>query len=143
MNEVVKNPEQMSAEELYALARRREEQEAAEKEEARRQEREALREKRRELVKQHRRELAQIDREIRKLGGRPPRGGQVRGKRETGTSRILCEIVASHPPEMTTREIREQAVQAGLDVKNLSQTLGYLKRQGKLASPRRGVYSAP
>ncbi|SFM65964.1 hypothetical protein SAMN05421721_11925 [Ectothiorhodospira mobilis] len=143
MNAIVKNPQEMSAEELYALARQREEQEAAEQEEARRQEREALKQKRRELIKQHRRELAQLDREIRKLGGRVPRAGQGGGKRETGPSRILCEIVANNPPEMTTKEIREQAQQAGLNVKNLSQTLGYLKRQGKLTSPRRGVYSAP
>lgn len=143
MTEQMKSPHEMSSEELFALARQREEQEAAEKEEARRQEREALREKRRELVKQHRKELAALDREIRKLGGRVSGRGNGAGRTasEAGPSQVLCQIV-SNQGEMTIGEIRAQAEQAGLNVKNISQTLGYLKRQGKLDSPRRGVYRA-
>jgi DNA replicative helicase MCM subunit Mcm2 (Cdc46/Mcm family) len=44
---------------------------------------------------------------------------------------------------MTTAEIKTEADKAGLDTKNISQTLAYLKRQGRLVSPRRGVYQRP
>ncbi|MCG5512268.1 hypothetical protein [Ectothiorhodospira shaposhnikovii] len=141
MTETMKNPMEMSAQELYALARKREEQEAAAKEEAVREQRQALREQRRELVRRHRKELAALDREISKLGGKVSAGRASRTVDDAGPSQVICEIVASEP-EMSIGEIRERAAAAGLNVKNISQTLGYLKKQGRLDSPRRGVYRA-
>ena len=64
----------------------------------------------------------------------------------TGWSPTITEqpqaIVATQP-EMAIAEIREKAEEAGVDTGNLLQTLAYLKRLGRLASPRRGVYTAP
>ncbi|MCG5500106.1 hypothetical protein [Ectothiorhodospira lacustris] len=139
MTEIIKNPLEMSAQELYALAKKREEQEVAAKEEAVREQRQALREQRRELVRRHRKELAALDREIGKLGGKVSKTRASRGGDDAGPSQVICEIVASEP-EMSIGEIRERAAAAGLNVKNISQTLGYLKKQGRLDSPRRGVY---
>ncbi|EHQ51796.1 hypothetical protein ECTPHS_03829 [Ectothiorhodospira sp. PHS-1] len=132
---------EMSAQELYALARKREEQEAAAKEEEVREQRQALREQRRELVRRHRKELAALDREISKLGGKASGGRASRAADDAGPSQVICEIVASES-EMSIGEIRERAAAAGLNVKNISQTLGYLKKHGRLNSPRRGVYRA-
>jgi hypothetical protein len=137
----------LSAEELYALAREREQQEADRQAEALKKKREALKLKRKEMLARHRAELAEIDREIRDMGGRAPKpratGGRRRGSISGGTiSQKLCDIVATQP-SMGISQIREQAVAAGIDPKNISQTLAYLKRQGRLVSPRRGMYSTP
>lgn len=141
-----KKASDLSAEELYALARQREKEEAERKDAERRQKREKLMEKRKEMVARHRKELADLERKIRELGGRVGRTGSAggrRGRRAGGASinQKLCEIVGTQS-EMAIQDIKAQAEKAGLDTKNISQTLAYLKRQGRLTSPRRGVYKA-
>ncbi len=140
-----KKASDLSAEELYALARQREKEEAEGKEAERREKREKLMEKRKEMVARHRKELGELERQIRELGGRVGRtaGGGRRGRRAGGESisQKLCDIVATQS-EMGIKEIKAQAEKAGLDTKNISQTLAYLKRQGRLTSPRRGIYKA-
>jgi len=137
--------EDLSAEELYKLARKREKEEAEREEKKRAKKREELKAKRKELVVQHRKELAALDREIRKLGGTVRRPGPARVRRASGGPTIseqLCAIVATQP-EMAIAEIRVKAEEAGVDTRNLTQTLAYLKSRGRLQSPQRGVYSAP
>jgi|GEM_PF-689781 hypothetical protein len=136
----------LSAEELYALAREREQQEEERKEQEFKEKRVALKAERKQMLARHRKELAELDRQIRDMGGSVPKtragGARRRGGSGAGTiSQRLCEIVATQP-EMTVSEIRAQAESAGIDTKNISQTLAYLKRQGRLASPRRGVYAS-
>ena len=135
----------MNAEELFALARKREKEEAEREEKKFAKKREALKAKRKELVAQQRKELAAMDRDIQKLGGTVPRRAPKKARRADGGPTItdqLCAIVATQP-EMAISEIREKAEEAGVETRNLSQTLAYLKRQGRLDSPRRGVYTAP
>ena len=136
----------LTAEELFAMARAREQEEAMQRDQESKEKRSELKARRKEMEARHRKELAELDREIQELGGPSPKPrGAVkrrRGGADGGTiSHKLCEIVATQP-EMTTTEIRDHAAAAGIDTKNLSQTLAYLKRQGRLESPRRGVYSA-
>ncbi len=145
MSKTKKDIAELSAEELYALARQREKEEAERQEKELVKKREELRAKRKDLVAKQRKELAALDREIRKLGGTVRRPGPARTRRRAGAPAItdqLCAIVATQP-EMAIREIREKAEEAGVDTRNLSQTLAYLKRQGRLDSPRRGVYTSP
>lgn len=141
MSKTKKSIEELSAEELFALARQREEEEAERKMQEVAAERAELKARRKALVAEHRKELAALDREIQRLGGVTRRRGP-RTRRATGGPTIsdqLCEIVATQP-EMTTTEIRVKAEEAGVQTKNLSQTLAYLKRQGRLDTPSRGVY---
>ena len=145
MSKTKKDVEELTAEELYALARKREKEEAEREEKKFAKEREELKARRKELVAQHRKERAALEREILKLGGTVRRRGPARARRAAGGPTIadqLCEIVATQP-EMAIREIREKAEEAGVDTANLSQALAYLKRQGRLDSPRRGVYVSP
>lgn len=129
----------LSAEELYALAREREQQEADEAKEAMRAQLEELRAQRREIVARQRKELAQIDAEIRNLGGRT---GRTRKRRASGTSVTdqVLEIV-SGVEQISTKEIQAELENRGVVVNNLAQTLAYLKRQGKVTSPSRSIYA--
>ena len=134
-----KNLSELTSDELYELARAREEQEAAEAKEATRARIDALRATKRELLARHRRELAEIDAEIRSLGGR---GGRAKRRGSTGgnvTDHVL-EIVTK-AKKISTREIKDELEGRGVVANNLAQTLAYLKRQGKVASPARSIYT--
>jgi hypothetical protein len=130
---------ELSAEELYELAREREQQEAEQEREAARAHLEELRIARREMVARHRKELAAIDAEIRSLGGRAPRGKRRGGAGGSVTEQVL-EIVSASK-KISTKEIKAELENRGVVAKNLAQTLAYLKRQGKVASPSRSIYS--
>jgi hypothetical protein len=132
-----KSVENMSAEELYALAQQREQEEQEAQQAALREQIDALRAQRRELVAKHKKELAAIDSKIRKLGGRAGRAG---GRRRSGnvTDQILAILGKG---KASTQEIRDALESQGITAANLSQTLAYLKRTGRVTSPARAVYA--
>lgn len=130
----------LSSDELYRLAQEREEQEAAAEKEAARAQIEELRNTRRETVARHRKELAAIDAEIRALGGRSARGKKRSSAGGSVTDQVL-EIV-SKAKKVSTKEIKAELENRGVVANNLAQTLAYLKRQGKVTSPARSIYSA-
>jgi hypothetical protein len=128
----------MSAEELYALAQEREQEEQEAQQAALREQIEALRAQRRELVARHKKELAAIDSQIRKLGGRTRRAGG-RGRAGGNVTDQILAILAKG--KATTKEIRDALESQGVTAGNLSQTLAYLKRTGRVTSPARAVYA--
>ena len=129
----------LSSDELYELARQREEQEAAEAQEAARAQIEALRQQRREMVARHKKELSAVDSQIRKLGGRTG-PGRRRASSGVSISEQVLEIV-SKSKKVSTKEIKAELENRGVVANNLAQTLAYLKRQGKIKSPARSIYS--
>ena len=132
-----KDIQQMSADELYALAQQKEKEEEAREKEALKSKIAELRRKKKTLMAQHRKELAAIDAEIRALGGRS--GGGGRKGRQTGASAAILELLGKKG-EMDTRSIRSMLESQGVSVSNLGQTMAYLKRNGKVKSTGRGVY---
>jgi hypothetical protein len=130
---------ELSSDELYRLAQEREEQEELEAKEAVRAQLQELRKKRRETVARHRKELAALDAEIRNMGGRSPRGKR-RGSADGSVTENVLEIV-SKAKKISTKEIKSELEQRGVVANNLAQTLAYLKRQGKVISPARSIYS--
>lgn len=130
--------EKMSADELYALAQQREQEEQQAQQEAIRQEVEALRAQRREVIAQHKKELAAIDAKIKKLGGRTG-GGRRRGAAGGNVTNAVLEVLAGG--KASTRDIKAALDAKGVAASNLSQTLAYLKRTGRVTSPSRAVYA--
>jgi hypothetical protein len=130
-----KDLKQMSAEELYALAQKKEKEEEAKQKEAMKTKIAELREQKKALMAKHRKELAAIDAEIRALGGRS--GG--RKGRQSGASAAILELLGKNG-EMDTKSIRSKLESQGVAVSNLGQTMAYLKRNGKVKSTGRGVY---
>jgi predicted phage gp36 major capsid-like protein len=130
---------ELSSDELYRLAQEREEQEEQAAKEAVRAQLDDLRKKRREVMARHRKELAAIDAEIRNLGGRTARGKR-RGSGDGSVTENVLEIV-SNAKKISTKEIKAELEQRGVVANNLAQTLAYLKRQGKVTSPARSIYS--
>ncbi|ROR34668.1 hypothetical protein [Inmirania thermothiophila] len=146
----MKSIEEMSAAELYELARRKEEEEKRREQEAMRRQVEELRAKRREIQNRMRQEIAAIDREIRRLEGaagmrgrRRRTGGEAAGSSRRGgvLSARALEIIAADGP-IDTATLRTRLESEGIATKNLGQTLSYLKKRGRVLTPRRGVYTA-
>lgn len=131
-----KDIQQMSADELYALAQKKEKEEEAKQKEAMKAKITELREKKKALMAKHRKELAAVDAEIRALGGRS--GGGRKG-RQTGASTAILDLLGKQG-EMDTGSIRSMLESQGVSVSNLGQTMAYLKRNGKVKSRARGVY---
>lgn len=130
--------ENMSAEELYALAQEREMQEQEAQQAALRAQIEELRSERRELIAAHKKALAAIDSKIRKLGGRTGRGG---GRRSSGTNVTTAVLEVLAKGKASTKDIKAALEAKGITAANLSQTLAYLKRTGRVTSPSRAVYA--
>ncbi|OOG22938.1 hypothetical protein B1C78_13215 [Thioalkalivibrio denitrificans] len=135
-----KSIENLSSEELYRIAREREEQERLQEEETRREELKALREERKALVARHRSELAALDRQIRALGGRTAGRAAGRARGGASLSQMVLDAV-TQAGRISTADLRAQLEGRGVNAKNLPQTLAYLKRTGRLKSRGRGVYS--
>ncbi len=129
--------EELSAAELYELARQREEEERRREEEAKKEKIKELRARRRALIAQHKRELAALDNEIARLTGRKPASGRRGGR--SGVTEAVLEIIAS-AGRITTTELKQALAEKGVTVSNLPQTLAYLKRQGRITSPARATY---
>jgi hypothetical protein len=129
----------MSSDELYELARKRQEQETAAEKEAARAKLEELREKRRALLAKHKKELAAVEAEIRSYGGRTT-GPRRRSSGGVSVTDQVLEIVTKSK-KISTKEIKAKLEERGIVANNLAQTLAYLKRQGRVTSPERSVYS--
>jgi hypothetical protein len=129
----------LSSDELYELARAREEQEAAEAKDAARKQIEDLRTAKRELIAAHRKEVAAIDAQIRALGGRSTRTRRRASGGGSVTEQVLD--IVNKAGQISTKEIKAELANRGVVANNLAQTLAYLKRQGKVASPERSIYT--
>lgn len=129
----------MSSDELYEMARVREEEETAAAKEASRAQIQELRNARRDMLARHRKELSAIEAEIRDLGGRTGRSKQRNAQGDSVTEQVLT--IVKKAKKISTKEIKTQLESQGTVANNLAQTLAYLKRQGKVSSPARSIYA--
>lgn len=132
-----KNVDDFSSDELYALAQARQQEEEEEKRNAMRMQIDELKQQRRELLTRHRKEVNALDSKIKKLGGK------TRGRQRSAvsvTDAVLAIVQAAG--KISTKDIKAELDRQGVVASNLSQTLAYLKRQGRVSSPHRSVYSA-
>ncbi len=135
-----KNLTDLSSDELYRLAQEREQQEAEAAKQATRAKIEELRNAKRDMLARHRKELAGIDAEIRALGGRSSRGKR-RAASPTGNVTGQVLDIVTKAKKISTKQIKAELENRGVIANNLPQTLAYLKRQGKVTSPARSIYS--
>ncbi|MEJ2576134.1 MAG: hypothetical protein P8106_05470 [Gammaproteobacteria bacterium] len=128
--------EDLSSDELYALAQQRQQEEEERQREAVKEQIDELKAKRKELAAKHRKQLAALDSEIRRLGGRT----RARQRGGVNVTEAVMGIVQA-AGEISTKEIKAELDNQGITANNLSQTLAYLKRQGRVTSPSRSVYT--
>lgn len=128
--------DEMSSSELFELAQRRKQEEKNRLREAHKEQVEALRAKRRDVTARYKKDLAGIDAEIKALtgGGRAPR---ARGK--VNVSQKVLDIIGAKGTASTT-DIKKALDDEGVAAGNLSQTLAYLKRMGRVVSAGRANY---
>lgn len=128
----------MTADDLYKLAKQRENDERKLVTEQNKQKIANLREERKQLQARHKREINEVNSRIRALGGKVP-ATSATGKGRTGISAAIVELL-DEVGELDTTAIREKLNSIGVSVGNLGQTLAYLKKNGKVDSVSRGVY---
>ena len=129
----------MTADDLYKLAKQREVDERKWVAEENKQKIADLREERKQLQARHKREINEVNSRIRALGGKVPVTSAT-GKGRTGISAAIVELL-DEVGELDTTAIREKLNAIGVSVGNLGQTLAYLKKNGKVDSVSRGVES--
>ena len=134
---------EMSAEELFELARLREKQEKDLEKESVREEIAELEAQKKELNAEYKAAIAELDkllRRLRKKAGVVKRtGGSGGGVRQGSTTARVLEIIG-RSKSVSSKEIKAQLDGEGIATKYLPQTLASLKRQGKISSAGRGVY---
>lgn len=135
-----KDVNSLTSEELFEMARLREQEEKDRLKQEMREQVAALRAERKRTLTRHKRELAEIDAQIEAMTGRRSRGSAAKGS-QTGISQMVMEILAS-TKKADTKHIRAELEAQGVNTANLAQTLAYLKRTGRVKSTGRGQYSA-
>lgn len=128
----------MTADDLYKLAKQREIDERKWVAEKNKQKISELREERKQLQARHKKEINEVNSRILALGGKVA-GTSTTGKGRTGISAAIVELL-DEVGELDTTAIREKLNAIGVSVGNLGQTLAYLKKNGKVDSVSRGVY---
>ena len=128
----------MTADDLYKLAKQRESDEQKWIAEENKQKIADLREERKQLQARHKKEINEVNSRIRALGGKVA-GASTTGKGRTGISAAIVELL-DEVGELDTTAIREKLNSIGVSVGNLGQTLANLKKNGKVDSVSRGVY---
>ena len=129
--------ENMTADELFALAKQKEADERKWIEEKNKGKITELREERKQMLLRHKKEVNEINVKIKALGGRVPVSSAV-AKGGTGATAAIVELL--EVGELDTKTLREKLDEMGVSVKNIGQTLAYLKKNGKVASVARGIY---
>lgn len=128
----------MTAEDLFKLAKQREADEHKWIAEENKQKIAELREERKQLLLRHKKEVNEINSKIISLGGQVA-GAASAKKGRTGVSAAIMALL-DEVGEMDTTAIREKLDAVGVSVSNLGQSLAYLKKNGKVSSVSRGVY---
>jgi hypothetical protein len=137
-----KSVNELSADELFQLAEARKQEEEQTKRDVLKNQLSALRQEKRALVMEQRKALTSIDNKIKKLRrlmspGKSASGG---GRNASNVSAAVLNILGKGK-QMGTKEIQAALTKQGIVANNLSQTLSYLKRQGKITSPQRSIYA--
>ncbi|WP_240481072.1 hypothetical protein [Ectothiorhodospira sp. BSL-9] len=130
----------MTSEELYELARQRQEDERRQMEEEQRERLSQLQAQRSEVVARHKAELAALDKQIKQLGAGKAKG-RGRGSSASNLSQHVVDII-NERGQMSTRELKGELESRGFEARNISQTLAYLKRNGRVVNTARGIYAA-
>ena len=128
---------EMNSEQLFALAKEKQEAERKWIEEENKGKIAELREERKQMLLRHKKEVNGVNKRIKELGGRVPVSSAV-AKGATGATAAIVEILEAG--ELDTKTLREKLDEMGVSVKNIGQTLAYLKKNGKIASVARGIY---
>ncbi|WP_456407099.1 hypothetical protein [Thiolapillus sp.] len=131
---------ELSAAELYKLAKKRELEELQKTMEANKEKLAALRIKRRELVAKQKKELRKLDAEIKRLSGK---SSTRKGRKSGGSVTEKVVAIIAKAGKISTSDLKTELKKKGVSTGNLPQTLSYLKRQGRIVSPARTIYQIP
>lgn len=137
----------MTSQELFDLAKSRRSEEAQVARRELRDELNSLRQERRDLEKEYKKTVGAIEKQIdairEKMSPDMPTEKRRSRNNSGNISHAVLDTLQATGGEMDTATLHTALTQAGFDTSNLSQTLSYLKRQGRVVSPARAVYQLP
>jgi len=133
--------EKLSADDIMALYRKKLAEEEQKEQEAKNQQIKELQAQRQDIVTEYKKKLAEIDKQIKKLGGKT---SSTAGKKRSGSgkdsiSSQILDMLKSNG-RMSAKAIKETLESAGHEVKYLHQRLAHLKRTNQVKTPERGFY---
>lgn len=139
----------LSAKELFELARRREAEERERQQIENKRAIQSLKSKRKALVKQNAKALKhlkkqqgmalrEIDQKIAALSHSTRGLRAAGGANQPSTQKVMDYL--STVPEASSKELKAALEESDSSVPHLAQTLAYLVRQGRVKRVRRGIY---
>ncbi len=136
---------EMTSQELFDLARSRRSEEAQVARKELRDELHSLRQERRDMEKEYKKSVSAVEKRIDAIREKmspdmPTENRRGRNNNGDSISQAVLERLQAAGGQMSTADLRTALAQTDLNISNLSQTLSYLKRQGRLVSPVRAVY---
>lgn len=140
-----RNVKEMSADELYELARQREKEEQESEKESVREQIAELEAQKKELSTEYKAAIGELDKTLRKLrkkAGVTKRSGTSGGRARKGSTTARVLEIIGQSKSASSKDIKVQLESEGIATKYLAQTLASLKRQGKVKSAGRGVYKS-
>ncbi len=140
--------DKMTANELFKLAKRREQQEQKKALAEKQAELVALKAERKRLITEHTKALRAIDKSIAAITGRKKTTRKTKATakasttgRKRGSLTAAIVKVLSSSDSVSISDLRASLSSKGIASKNLNQQLAYLKRKGQITSPSRGHYA--
>jgi len=131
--------EKFSSDELLNLYKEKQALEEENRVKANKEKIEQLQQQRRQLTADYKKQLAEIEKEIRALGGKPPVASKKSRSPKGSVSNKILELLTINGP-MTAKAIKSSLESQGVDVKYIHQKLAHLKRTDKVSTPDRGTY---
>jgi hypothetical protein len=131
--------EQFSSEQLLEFYKEKQALEEENKRKANKEKIEKLREERNKVTAEYKKQIAEIDRQIKVLGGKSTGGRKGRSSGDSSVSDKILELLKAAGP-LSAKDIKSRLEADGVDVKYIHQKLAHLKRTNRVSTPNRGEY---
>ncbi len=132
--------DKFSSDELLNLYKEKQAQEEENRIKANKEKIEQLQEERKQVTADYKKQIAEIDKQIKVLGGKAGSVKKTRTAKGSVSEKILVLLKKQGP--MSAKDIKTALEATGNDVKYIHQKLAHLKRTEKVSTPTRGLYQA-
>ena len=131
--------EQFSSEQLLEFFKEKQAIEEENQRKANREKIEKLRDERAKVTADYKKQIAEIDKQIKALGGKSSGAKKGRAAGDSSVSAKILELLQAEGP-LSAKDIKSRLEADGVDVKYIHQKLAHLKRTNRVSTTNRGEY---